>query len=117
MKSQPKSRTRLTQAAALIAVCAALTPAASANERFFTYSYEPETMPQGAFEIEQWVTARALRNAHVGQENYLRWQFRTELEYGVTDNYTVGFYVNEQYETFRDPMTRKHTRELCWTGI
>jgi hypothetical protein len=54
---------------------------------------------------------------HVGQENYLRWQFRTELEYGVTDNYTVGLYVNEQYETFRDPATRKHTRELCWTGI
>jgi hypothetical protein len=110
-------KNRLTHTAALIAVCAALTPGASANERLFTYTYEPETMPQGAFEIEQWVTARALRNAHVGQENYLRWQFRTELEYGVTDNYTVGFYVNEQYETYRDPVTRKHTRELCWTGI
>ncbi len=115
MNSHHKSRTRLTKIAALLAVCAA--PSVFANERFFTYSYEPETMPKGAFEIEQWVTARALRNTHVGQDNYLRWQFRTELEYGVTDNYTVGLYVNEDYETFRDPATGKRTRDLCWTGI
>jgi hypothetical protein len=114
MNSKPN---RLIKAAALAAVCSALIPAASANERFFTYSYEPETMPQGAIEIEQWITARALRNARVGKEDYVKWQFRTELEYGVTDNYTVGLYVNEDYETFKNPRTGKHTRDFCWTGI
>ena len=58
----------------------------SGNERYFTYTYEPETMPQGAFEAEQWVTLRAGRNKAVGQEDFNRWEFRQELEYGVTDN-------------------------------
>ena len=90
---------------------------ASANDRLFTYSYEPETMPQAAFELEQWFTLRAGRNSTVGQDNFQRWQFRTELEYGVTDRYTVGLYVNEQHESFRDPATGKTTREFCWTGL
>jgi len=115
MKAHQRTN-RLTQAA-LIAACAALVPAAAATERFFTYSYEPETMPQAAFEIEQWVTLRALRNSHVGQDKYYRWEFRTEFEYGVTDNYTVSLYVNESYETFRDPGARKNTRNLCWDGL
>src|ERR1051325_10657892 len=41
---------------------------AGATERFFTYTYEPETMPQGLFEYEQWLTARVGRNSTVGQE-------------------------------------------------
>jgi hypothetical protein len=117
MNSHRKTETKLNRTAALIVACAAIAPATFANERFFTYSYEPETMPQGALEIEQWVTARALRNTRVGQDDYLRWQFRTELEYGVTDNYTVGLYVNEDYETFKNPATGRHTRDFSWAGI
>ena len=104
-------------ATAALAVGAALVPAACATERFFTYTYEPETLPQGAFEMEQHFTLRARRNAHVGQDNYQRWEFRTEFEYGATDNYSVSLYVNESYETFRDPATRSHTRNLCWDGL
>jgi hypothetical protein len=45
------------------AVCITLSLAtASAMERYFTYTYEPETMPAGALEYEQWVTLRAGRN-------------------------------------------------------
>src|SRR6185436_12100605 len=113
MNSLPKSKRTLAPIVALIAGCAVGTPAASATERFFTYSYEPETMPKAAWEIEQWVTLRAGRNSHVGQDNYHKWEFRTELEYGVTDNYTVSLYVNESYENFRDPATRRHTHDLC----
>ena len=116
-KSHRKSRINLARAVTLVAACVALAPGASGNDRFFTYSYEPETMPKGAWEVEQWVTARALRNSRVGQDDYLRWQFRTELEYGVTDNYTVGLYVNEDYETFRDPTTRKDHDDFSWAGI
>jgi hypothetical protein len=117
MNSCSRSRKCLIQIAVLIAVCTAMVPGASANDRLFTYSYEPETMPQGAWELEQWFTLRAGRNSHVMQDRYARWQFRTEAEYGVTDNYTVGLYVNESYETFRDPSTGHKTRDLCWDGI
>ncbi len=58
------------------AVCMALGLAtAPAMERFFTYTYEPETMPAGALEYEQWITLRAGRNKTVGQENYNKWEF------------------------------------------
>ncbi|HWH68239.1 MAG TPA: hypothetical protein VNT26_02600 [Candidatus Sulfotelmatobacter sp.] len=90
---------------------------ASATERFFTYSYEPETMPQGGMEYEQWVTLRAGRNRAVGQENFNLWELREELEYGVTDNYTVSLYLNESAESYRDPVTSDHHSEFHFDGI
>ena len=39
---------------------------ARATERYFTYSYEPETMVKGAMEFEQWVTLRTQRNQAAG---------------------------------------------------
>ncbi len=77
---------------------------ANANERFFTYSYEPETMPQGAREFEQWVTLRTQRTkgGDVKRGNYNRWQLREEFEYGVTDRYTLGFYLNTKFDSYRD---------------
>jgi hypothetical protein len=82
-------------------LCAAST---TATERRFTYSYEPETMPKGAREFEQWVTLRTQRTSGgtVQQENFNEWEIREELEYGVTDNYTIGFYLNASAESFRD---------------
>ena len=65
-----------------------LTPA-RADERRFTYSYEPEILPKGGLEFEQWVTLRSQRSKDVNQDNYNLWEFREELEYGVTDNYSV----------------------------
>lgn len=76
---------------------------ASATERRFTYTYEPETLPKGAIEGEQWITLRAGRNAAVGKDSYYRMQFREELEYGVTDNYQVALYFNHQYESYDMP--------------
>ena len=74
-------------------------------------------MPQGAWEIEQWFTLRSGRNSTVGQKDYRRWEFRTEAEYGVTDNYTVSLYVNESHTSFKDPATGRTTRDLSWDGI
>ena len=75
---------------------------ACANERIFTYSYEPETMPAGAMEFEQWITLRTQRTKAVGQQNFNRWELREELEYGVTDNYQVSLYFNHDYTHFTD---------------
>ena len=77
---------------------------ARADERRFTYTYEPETIPQGALEFEQWVTLRTQRTkgGNVKQENFNRWELREELEYGVTDHYSVALYLNARAESFRD---------------
>jgi hypothetical protein len=90
---------------------------AQADERRFTYSYEPETMPEGATEFEQWVTLRTQRNKTVGQDNFNRWEMRTALEYGVTDNYSVEFYLNWKSESFRDPATGSDNSKSEFNGI
>jgi len=75
-----------------------------ADERRFTYVYEPELLPKGAFEFEQWLTLRTQREAgaDVKQGNFNLWEIREELEYGVTDNYSVSLYLNTSSESFRD---------------
>src|ERR1041385_2991281 len=101
-------------------VCASLLTLATssfATERYFNYTYEPETMPKGVLEYEQWVGPGAWRNAAVGQEDYNRWEFRHELEYGVTDNYTLSFYVNESLTNFRDPASGRHISHFQFDGI
>ena len=94
-----------------------LSGAALADNRIFTYTYEPETEPRGDWEYEQSVTLRAGRNEAVGQKNYQRWQFREEIEHGVTDNYTVGLYLNHDYTYFSDPATGATTSHHEWTGV
>ena len=103
-------------------LCAALTAgvlatSAPANDRLFTYSYEPETMPAGTFEFEQWVTLRSQRNQAVGQQNFKRWDFRQSLEYGVTDNYTVELYLNTKLQSFRDPASSLDNSRFTFEGI
>src|SRR5215470_670523 len=78
--------------------------AAKADERRFTYNYEPEILPQGALEFEQWVTLRTQRTSggEVKQGNYNLWEIREELEYGVTDKYSVSLYLNAAAESYQD---------------
>ena len=95
-------------------LCAAVAPA---TERRFTYTYEPENLPKGALEFEQWVTLRAGRDSAVGQDDYYRLQFREEIEYGVTDNYQIALYVNQEYVHYEDPTTDQTTSSYDWTGV
>jgi hypothetical protein len=88
-----------------------------ASERFFTYTYEPETMLAGVAEFEQWITLRTQRNDTVGQHNFNRWELREEFEYGVTDNYSVSLYLNTNAESFRDPATGTTTSEFDFDGV
>ncbi len=106
---------RLLLCAALVG--GAITTSTQANDRLFTYSYEPETMPAGTFEFEQWVTLRSQRNSAVGQQNFNRWDFRQSLEYGVTDNYTVELYLNTKSQSFRDPATGLDHSKFTFEGI
>ncbi len=90
---------------------------AGADNKLFTYTYEPETEPQGDWEIEQAITSRLLRNSAVGQKDYQRWQFRTELEHGFTERYTASIYLNHDYERFTDPATGHSAGENRWGGV
>lgn len=101
----------------VFAAAACSTQPLQATDRLFTYTYEPETMPKGASEFEQWVTLRSQRTKDVGQENYNRWQLREEFEYGVTDNYTIDFYLNMDAESFRDPATELDSSSFKFDGV
>lgn len=90
---------------------------ALADNRIFTYTYEPETEPKGDWELEQSITSRLIRNAAVGQQNYQRWEFSTEVEHGFTDRYTAALYVHDTYESYRDPATGVRSSVNRWAGI
>jgi hypothetical protein len=61
---------------------------------------------------------RSGRNRTVGQDNFNKWQLREELEYGVTDNYSVSLYLNQSSESYRDPVTEEDINSgLKFDGI
>ena len=63
---------------------------ARADERLFTYTYEAEVLPKGGVEFEQWLTHRR------GKEDvvFSAWDFREELEFGLTEKLTSALYLN-----------------------
>jgi len=77
----------------ILAVAAVAITAARADERRFGFTYEPEVQTKGVLEFEQWITLRTQRNQDVGQDNYNKWEFAEELEYGVTDRYSVSAFT------------------------
>ena len=71
-----------------LAAAAVLFPAAAeAGQRKFVFSYEATTSPKGVVEFENWVTFKHGN----GEEN--SFEFRHELEFGVTDRLQLGVYV------------------------
>lgn len=70
-----------------------------AGERRFTYVYEATTLKKGEWEFEQWVTWKTSKETN---RHYDRFDFRTEIEYGVTDHFQLGFYLSDwRYEENR----------------
>lgn len=68
-------------------VLSALSPA-QADDRRFAFSYETTTMPKGTWEFEPWATLKHYSDKDV-------YQFRYELEYGVTDNFQLAAYLSD----------------------
>jgi len=86
--------------ATFVTTAAALTLTASAYERRFGYSYETNTMPKGGLEIENWGT---WKHTGVPGESHLNtFQFRHELEYGITDRLQLGVYLFDWQYNGRD---------------
>ena len=77
-------------AAAIAAAMLTATHPARAGESPFGYLYTTDTHPKGSAEIEQWMTLRKGKM----QGNYSLGQYRTEIEYGVTDRFQASVYWN-----------------------
>ena len=70
--------------------CAA---ASHGDENLFGYSYTADVAPKGAWEFEQWATAR------IGKESgsFLGMDLRSEIELGLTDRLQGSLYLNYNY--------------------
>ena len=77
---------------------AACLTAAHADERYFTYVNDADVLPQGRWEFEQWLTYRM--GYPGGDRNFDRhiWDFREEVEYGLTEKLSVAGYLNFRSE-------------------
>lgn len=91
-----------------------LAAAASADERHFTYSYEADSvLPKGKWEFEQWVTLRAGKD----EGEFYRWDFREELEYGISDRLTTAIYLNFKDRYIDLPGEESDVDKMEFTGI
>lgn len=72
--------------------------AAQACDNPFTYSYLTETLKPGKTEVVQWATARLGRDIGSGYDaRYRGFDFKTEIERGLSENEQVAFYLNYRY--------------------
>lgn len=72
---------------ALSALPAFVPGTALADGRYFVETYTPYLSPAGELEVESWVTSRSAPGATA-------WDWREELEYGVSDRFTAAAYLN-----------------------
>lgn len=84
------SRLISTLAAALAGLVLTATRA-DAGQRRFVYSYETITAPKGSIEFENWVTWK--RSDNDRGDIFNTFQFRHEIEFGITDRFQLGLYV------------------------
>ena len=85
---------RMTLIAAIL-FCVSL---ARADEAIFAWTYTTDLLPKGKWEFEQWMTARWEKE----HGTYNVFDFREELEYGVTDNFQIALYLNHHYVNAND---------------
>ena len=80
---------RNTLRVAILCASTIATGSVDAGERRFTYVYEATTLAKGEREYEQWVTWKTAKET---DRDFDRFDFRHELEWGVTDNFQLAFY-------------------------
>ncbi|KJV35687.1 DUF6662 family protein [Luteibacter yeojuensis] len=101
-------------AALAVVACLALgaagswAPPARAGEAIFGYVYTTDLLPKGKSELEQWATDR--KSQAYGSFN--AYNFSTEYEYGVTDNFQIGTYLNYTYEQANGNSVRGKTEGI-----
>lgn len=68
-------------------------PQAFAGESPFGWIYTTDTHPRGKREFEQWIETQRGQS----QGEYTNVLLRSEIEYGVSDNYQIALYANQRY--------------------
>lgn len=79
--------------AALALAFAGITSSAQAGEGTFGWIYTLDLQPKGTVEFEQ----RLQYNRGQAQGKYDLWQARTEIEYGVSENFQIAGYINTSH--------------------
>jgi hypothetical protein len=77
-----------------VLLAAALPALAAADQRAYTFTYQPITAPKGAVDLELYGTAYD----PPGDAGGTSWRYQAELEYGITDRWDVSL-----YNVFRKP--------------
>jgi len=77
-----------------------------ADEAIFAWTYTTDLLPKGRWEFEQWMTARWEKEHGI----YNVFDFREELEYGVTDNLQIVLYLNHHYVNAADDVPAEDPR-------
>lgn len=78
--------------AAIFAGVFTIASCVQADESLLGYVKGAETLPKGAWEIDQTLTWRDDK----GAGDYSAWDSKTEIEYGVTDRFTASAYLKMQ---------------------
>lgn len=87
---------RISRCAVICTFAVLTTGRLDAGERRFTFVYEATTEKEGEWEFEQWVT---WKTAKENNRDFDRFEFRSEVEYGVTHDFQLGFYLSDwRYE-------------------
>ena len=81
---------------ALVLAPLAFAATSRADERLFTYSYQATTIPAGQVELETWATFSHRTPAEPGARSF---QFRHELEIGLTDRIQLDVYLADWSST------------------
>lgn len=97
------------------AVCLfAFAAGADAGDRRFTYSYEALTLPKGGVEYEQWVTWKTSKRS---DRSFDRFDFRHEIEWGVTDRFQLGLYLADWRFEEKSDARKGDFRDIALEGI
>jgi len=98
MRTTKTAALRTLAVISMAAACGLPTPFDARAGRRYTYSYEPRAEHKGELEYEQWVTARLEKE----DSSFRRWDFRHELEYGLTDVFSLGYNLGAEWTTEND---------------
>ena len=102
----------------LAALAAGTLASARADERFFTYVNDADVLPKGRWEFEQWLTYREGYPGGDRDYNQHLWDFREEIEYGLTERLTTALYLNfRQEQTVARKEGLEDSSEFYFKGV
>ncbi len=95
--------------AAVLTASSLLPATATAGQRRFAFTYEATTAAKGSLEMENWVTWQARRGSGSNSNEF---DFRHELELGLTEHLELGLYLSDWSIT----RSGGHT-ETVWSNV